>query len=1679
MGTDSEATHIAERENFETAYFDLIARVEEYIERASGVRSRPLEAVAGGSATPCTVSDAQPTVKLPTIQLPSFDGDYNDWVRFRDTFMSLIDSNDSMTKVQKFYYLNSALGGSAARVIRSLGVSEANYKLAWDVLKARYENTSALKRHHVNALLDLPTPQKNSQASVREFIDDATNHLIALRALKVSVDAWDPLIVPILSRKLDIASSREWEKRVASVSGDTTFKMFAEFLEERSTYLESVAVNNQVTGNRVETQPQSSTTRKSPRVTSHMVSKTPSCSCCQLEHALANCDKFKKMGVRERTKHVQESQHCFNCLQPGHKVQGCTRNHCKICKRKHHPLLHRDDLHSVQSGTSKKSDVTKLDAATSEVTNSEVTNPEVVLSCISDQNRSLQNAILATAVVSVQDNIGYDHECRILLDSGSQANFITDAFCKKLGLKLCPFEAEIALLGSVVKLIKGKSEIKIRSRHNNFQISVLCYSVKKITDDMPNFPIQRGAILIPSNITLADSKFEESRQIDMLVGSGIFWKLLCVGQQRAGPSLTWQKTHFGWVLGGILTWPTNNTQTTNRCHLVTNCDLHAQLERFWKVEELDSEFKNTMNECEIHFTENTRRDSTGRYIVKIPFLETINNLGDSREQAEKRLRALERRFVKQPELRDHYISFLREYEELEHMTQISESNDDRPAYFLPHHAVSKETSTTTKIRVVFDGSAKCTTGLSLNDVQRIGPVVQNDLVTILIRFRIHRCVLSADITKMYRQILVDSTHRRYQRILWRENPDQPINVYELNTVTYGTASAPFLATRVLRQVGLDNLERYPNASRVIMDDFYVDDLLTGAETPSEIRQLKNELSKILGQSGFPLRKWATNCQFILEEDSNLEVNKELAAEKDPKTLGLIWATKADTLQWSVSQSDTKRVTKRIILSEIAKIFDPLGLVGPVIIQAKILMQRLWQLQTGWDESVSQELYLEWLRYRLELEQLVNIRVPRCTIVSKYNRIELHGFSDASQEAYGACVYLRSEMKPGTWEVRLLCAKSRVAPLRSVSIPRLELCGALILVRLIKKVKESLPLTISVERYWTDSTIVIAWIGSPPNKWKTFVANRVAEIQSITLIDNWSHISSLDNPADIISRGMTPSALVTSTLWWSGPTWLSRDARHWPVSGISTTEVPEARAVKVSLAVLDPSKYSMFGKYSEYSRLLRVVAFCLRFIDRIRNNASLTGGATQNRLSCLEINRARVTIFKLVQEETFHDELIELKRGEMVSKRSCLYSLSPFLDEGGLIRVGGRLVNAPIKYDKRHPIVLPAKHSFSDLVIRYEHIRLLHAGCQQVLASLRESVWLINARNNVRRVVRSCVRCFRVKPSAIETSMGQLPASRVTPARPFMTCGVDYAGPFLTKERTRSKISVKAYICIFVCFATRAVHIELATDLSTEALLNCFRRFIARRGRCKCIVSDNGTNFVGAINEFRDLKILLKNKDHNSDISCFLLNEGIEWKLIPPHAPHFGGLWESAVKSAKYHIKRVIGDQRLTFEELYTFLTQVESCLNSRPISPLSVDPHDTNPLTPGHFLIGDALCALPDTDLRDVAVNRLNRYQLIQQMFQHFWQRWHKEYLHQMQQKWKWRTTSQQQPAVGTLVIIKEDNSPPLRWCLGRVVQTHKGKDGVIRVVTVRTADATYKRPITKICILPIEDNLKQSHVPT
>ncbi|XP_017788506.1 PREDICTED: uncharacterized protein LOC108571047 [Habropoda laboriosa] len=919
-------------------------------------------------------------------------------------------------------------------------------------------------------------------------------------------------------------------------------------------------------------------------------------------------------------------------------------------------------------------------------------------------------------------------------------------------------------------------------------------------------------------------------------------------------------------------------------------------------------------------------------------------LGKSMQQAEKRLLNLEHKLNTQPDIKDEYTTFLEEYESLGHMSEITDKEQLDTAYYLPHHAVYKASSTTTKLRVVFDGSAKTTSGLSLNNVQFVGPVVQNDLISILLRFRKHRYVISADIAKMYRQIWVREQDRKFQRILWRKNRNETIKAYSLNTVTYDTASAPYLATKVLQHNGKRHQETYPLASRVIVHDFYVDDLLTGTDSISDTIQLKTELDNILRSSGFELRKWASNETSILSPQIVDSKQLQIVPDTAAKTLGLCWNFDQDILTFSVKNSANPRITKRTILSDISQIFDPLGLIGPATIQAKIILQELWQLRVSWDESLPQHLHSQWNTFREELMQINNIKIPRYALTTDRKRIELHAFSDASERAYGACVYLRTLDNKNRWSTDLLCAKSKVAPLKVISLPRLELCGAQLLAQLVKRVRSSIDIACD-EHYWCDSTIVLAWISSPSKQWKTFVANRVSEIQRL-LPGKWSHVASSENPADIISRGISPSSLINNKHWWNGPYWL---LKHLPQP-------------------------------------------CLD----IHNQLSTESVAQESRISCV------VT----------PNEIKRLQAGQTVARTSPLIALNPVLDKTGLLRVGGRLINAKLSFDYKHPIILPANHHITKLILLREHS---------------------------------------------QTRQSEL----------------DYAGPFLIKEKTRSKTTLKAYLCIFVCFSTKAVHLELAIDMTSQSFLNCLKRFISRRGLCHTIFSDNGTNFVGARNELLDLSKLLTDKEHHQRVKKFLSENNIQWNLIPPRAPHFGGLWEGAVKSTKYHLKRVIGETRLTYEELYTILTQIEACLNSRPLSPLSDDPTDLSPLTPGHFLIGESLTTFSQPDLNHIKENRLSRYQHLQRMLQHFWQRWQAEYLHQLQQRNKWRKNSHATFGPGTLVLIKDDNLPPLKWRLGRIVELHPGTDNITRVVSIKSAEGLVKRPLTKICVLPMDQEIE------
>ncbi|XP_039309934.1 uncharacterized protein LOC120358749 [Solenopsis invicta] len=532
---------------------------------------------------------------------------------------------------------------------------------------------------------------------------------------------------------------------------------------------------------------------------------------------------------------------------------------------------------------------------------------------------------------------------------------------------------------------------------------------------------------------------------------------------------------------------------------------------------------------------------------------------------------------------------------------------------------------------------------------------------------------------------------------------------------------------------------------------------------------------------------------------------------------------------------------------------------------------------------------------------------------------------------------------------------------------------LLLAQLTNKVLKSLTCKIGSVYLWTDSTIVLAWLQSFSRTWTSFVANRVGEIQQLTTIQDWHHVSSKDNPADLLSRGISPASLPQSQLWWSGPSWLNLNKEDWPQFPYSTNhqDIPEAKSVAIATATTEKG-FNIFEQFSSLMKLLRVVSYIFRFYNKLKQRIKHTEASHVYSISPNEIAHSIQVLTRLIQQEYFSKELELLAKQQNLNKNSSILRLNPFIDEIGILRVGGRLKFSHLPYDAKHPILLPGRHPFSRLIVI--HIR----------------------DTSTQALKQHCL----LSPKMASTLMGNLPKHRITvPERPFFICGIDYAGPFYIKEGTRKNAKlVKCYMAIFVCFATTAVHIELATDLSIAAFLNVLKRFISRRGHPSDIYSDNGLNFKGACRELTELATVFNDQQNQQQIIGYVSVKGINWHFTPPRAPHQGGLWEAAVKSAKRHLLCITKETNLKYEELETLLVQVEAILNSRPLTALSSDSHDLTPLTPGHFLIGSPLTSYPEPSLERLPVNRLSRWQHVEQLRQHFWKRWLREYLHHCQQ---------------------------------------------------------------------------------
>ncbi|XP_011858236.1 PREDICTED: uncharacterized protein LOC105555806, partial [Vollenhovia emeryi] len=1242
--------------------------------------------------------------------------------------------------------------------------------------------------------------------------------------------------------------------------------------------------------------------------------------------------------------------------------------------------------------------------------------------------------------------------------------------CAKLGINKKRIENPIAVSGFNVNITQLKEAVNatISSIDRRFTTRLNFLIVSVITDDLPSRFIKHQTLKLPEHIELADPEFYKPSKIDALIGAELFYELLCVGQIRlnSNKGILLQKTRLGWLITGKIEC-SGVTTKQSLCHIAR--DLEQQVERFWEMEQVSGKthMSSEERECELHFIQNTTRDDSGRYIVRLPFNDKLSELGNNKQNAMRRLVSLERRLMQNEDMNTGYGNFLDEYNTLGHMQETSELLADTDGYFIPHHAVFKETSQTTKLRVVFDASAKSDTGVSLNDTLKVGPTVQQDLFSIITRFRTYTFAMTADLEKMYRQVRVHPADCNHQRILWRVNSTSPIKIFELRTLTYGTAAAAFLATRCLKQLALDEGEKFPLAKRALLQDFYVDDVLTGAFDLNQALALRDQLIQITRQGGFNPRQWRSNAAELLEglTDNEQGTYNCLSNVGALKTLGVYWNPIGDLLLFRITTDPKgKENTKRRILSRIATLFDPLGLLGPVIVKAKIILQSLWKYKLGWDEAVPQEIATSWNKYNSNLGLLNDYSIPRRILGSVSGEIQLHCFCHASESAFGACMYLRTSKESETM-VRLICSKTRVAPMKQTSLPRLELCAAQLLAKLYDVNINAMNIQFSRVYFWSDSTITLNWIKTSPHRLKTFVANRVSEIQGITQGHEWRHVPSADNPADALSRGQFPNEFIENRIWREGPDWLQKNEEEWPENIIPGIDVPEQKTRVFLLSwtnALEQNIIGIINNFSSLGKISRIMAYALRYVAYLRNKKLIKGDINSD-----EMRAALHYVIRIVQSVSFPTEISCLKTNRPIDRKSKLLPLSPFLDDT-LLRVGGRLKHSELEYDNKYPILLPCNNHLSKLLIVETHAKLAHAGAQTTLYALRQEYWILNGKMYVKKLLRKCVPCFRVKPKIPNHLMGNLPRDRLQCSRPFENIGVDFCGPFFVKERKfRNRNKIKIYVSVFICLVTKAIHLEVVSDLTTEAFLAALKRFFSRRGKAKIIYSDNATNFVGANNKLTELHQCVER--NLSQLQSQLTNEGITWKFIPPKSPHFGGIWESAVKSFKHHLHRVVGESLFTFEEFNTFIIEVEAILNSRPLTAMSIDPNDLIALSPAHFLIGTSLTTVPEHDFVDVPINRLSNWEHIQRVKQHFWERWSKEYLNELQQKYKWFIKDETNVKIGSLVMLKEDNMPPMRWIIGRIVALHPGDDNIVRVVTVKTNSGLYKRSIRKLALLPID----------
>ncbi len=1270
-------------------------------------------------------------------------------------------------------------------------------------------------------------------------------------------------------------------------------------------------------------------------------------------HFLDQCSNFSHLTKEQKSTWVKSNKKCWRCGR-GHQAAQCRlKITCKTCSGKHVTALH--DVNSRPAGenashVSSASDVLYLD------------------------RRSGCSQVLLKITKVILRYGGRAMETYAILDDGSERTILLQTAARQLGITGTPEDLALRTLRQDIRVFHGSTvsfTISPTSRpHSKFKIK------GAFTAD------ELGLAEHTQSVAVLQRKYKHLRGLPLqsldrvhpllLIGSDYPQLITPIEPVRLGPpgGPAAVNTKLGWTLQGPAKYVKGNISST-QCLLTSTLspseELSRHVERLWQLdtlpyrsEKLVTRSKRDQEAVKL-LEEKTVRvnvDGVQRYATPLLRVKDMPRLQAPKEAVLANLRSVERRLMKDPEKAAVYNAEVQKLEQAGYTVQVPpEMMSPAGSWYIPHHLVQHNG----KNRLVFNCSFKYR-GENLNELLLPGPTLTSTLLGVLLRFQEHSVAVSSDIRGMFHQVRLLPDDKSLLRFLWRDlKREDPPKVYEWQVLPFGTTCSPCCATYALQKHVTDNSLPGEDVREAVEKCFYVDNHLQSLSSPEQAKKLVDKLKELLAAGGFELRQWASNHPEVIShlpkearaESSELWLSQgQAGVDPQEQTLGLRWSCQSDTLGYKLRPQENATPTMRSIYRVLASQYDPLGFIVPYTTRAKILVQRLWDKHRQWDDPLLPgDLLQTWNAWEEELKHLPLISFPHCYTSPELDRPEcvrdVHIFCDASECAYGSVAYLRTEDPQGQVQVAFLTARSRVAPKRQQSMPRLELCAAVTAAQLANLLERELTLSLRSTVLWSDLTTVLTWLQSESCRYKVFVGARVAEIQELTDAQAWHYVDSGNNPADDLTRGLSLQELAAESRWSQGPAFLRQSSDHWPTKPATEVLEDPDEVRKLTFCVLSITSADPAGpdpaQASSFEELVQAVALS-------RHGAAGLPGSP----SAEDHIEAEREIMRKAQEQFLPEEFKQLIAGKPVSSTSRLLTLAPEYDESTkLIRVGGRLRRSHhIEVDAVHPIVLDPAHPVTKLIIQDTDKALRHPGSERLFAELRRRYWILRGQEAIKKQQRVCVECQRWRAKPTFPKMSDLPESRLRLYQPaFTSTGVDCFGPLPVKVGRRHE---KRWGVLFKCMTTRAAHIDLLPSLDSDSFLMALWRFVARRGKPVEILSDQGTNFRGGDRELQEAFRAL-----HPSLQAQLAKNQIKFTYNPPSAPHFGGAWEREIRSIKTALNATVKAQVVAEEVLLTVLIEVEGILNSKPLGYVSTDVADPEPVTPNLLLMGRLDPAMP------------------------------------------------------------------------------------------------------------------------